>query len=766
MTSRTGSSRLLLGLALGALVFATGVLLARRWLPDWQSERLSSQAFYVQRFQELAREAGIRLAPGAPHVAFARHDKDLDLDDSILDGLEPNEASDVGAGLVVDVRHRGRWLDRHDRPRELIVHFSTSGHPLLLQLGTTQEMVTSAMRREASPAVESQVRLARLLLRPGESLGPPGPGGFKGATAGSTYPVPGSRPAQQIVSTSLPGGTLLLLRQLVNPAGKSENETGDVIAQVVVEAWPLVAGCGTALVLFFILLGRRRISLVAGAWLGTILFVAAAVATLTNDPTWTGLLKILGALFVAFWAFLIWSVGESYLRSAQPGLTVSLDTLRTGRLGPRGGRALVWGLAAGAALAGLRLAAEAVAARLPNAWPREGSLRLPVFDVQTPLHDGVILAGGVALAMGLAWRFVPARWGGVAAALVAGLAIPFTSLHPAPLQAVVGVAVAAVLALLIQRIGLAAGLAAALCTFLLQAAAFCVLYASWLPVSLAVTAGTPALLLVLGFVGISRPGESELGHLKQPAFMKRIEEERRLKYEMDLLARMQVGLLPKSDPEIAGWDIAARSLLATEAGGDLYDFIEDEEGQLWIAAGDVAGDDSSGSIAPAMTVAALSSLVAASQTPAGVLQRVDRVLRRNTHRHFTTLALLRLDLRTGSGRLANAGHPYAILSAEGQVSEIPLAGLPLGQGPKRQYADTTLEIPPGAALVFSSDGLFEATDSRGISYGYDRPREVLQGLAGKPANEILEGLLADWRLYRGSVEQEDDTTVVVVKRVG
>ncbi len=76
-----------------------------------------------------------------------------------------------------------------------------------------------------------------------------------------------------------------------------------------------------------------------------------------------------------------------------------------------------------------------------------------------------------------------------------------------------------------------------------------------------------------------------------------------------------------------------------------------------------------------------------------------------------------------------------------------------------------MEIPPGAALVFASDGLFEATDSRGISYGYERPREVLHGLAGKTATEILDGLMADWRRYRGEVEQEDDTTVVVVKRL-
>ncbi|HEX4963002.1 MAG TPA: PP2C family protein-serine/threonine phosphatase [Thermoanaerobaculia bacterium] len=764
MTSRTGNLRLLLALALGALVLALGITLARQWLPEWQAERLPSQSSFVERFQALAQGVGVRLEPGVPRVAFARHDKNFDLDDSVLDGLTPAEAADVGAGVIVEVRQGAKMPGREGRRRELSARFSTSGHPLAIRFGGSQETISSAIHKDPVPAPEVQALFVRQLLRPGESLGQSRPGGLEGIQ-GMTYPVQGSRPPQKIVASAMPG-SLLMIRQLEpKPKGKDMRSTAETVARVLLVALPLIAGSCIAFILFFVLLGRRRISIVNGAWLGGIVFVVAAVPTLAAEPTWAGALILLGVLFIALWASILWSTGESYLRSAQPEVTVSLDALRAGRLGPRGGRALVWGIACGAGLAGLRLAAEAVAARLPNTWPEEGSLRLPVFDVLTPFFDGVVLAGGVALAMGLAWRFVPARWAAAAGALAAGLAIPFTSLHPTLFQAAVNVAAATVLVFLSRRVGLAAGLTAALSTYLLQAAAFCALYAALLPVSLAVTAGTPALLLVLGFVGLRRPADPELDQLKQPAFMKRIEEERRLKYEMDLLARMQLGLLPQQLPRITGWEVAASSLLASEAGGDLYDFFGDEEGFLWIAAGDVAGHGYSCSIAQAMTVASLSSLITATETPAGVLQRVDKVLRRNAHRHFTTLALLRLDPRTGTGHLANAGHPYALLSAEGQVSEIPLAGLPLGQGPKRTYHDAALEIPPGAALVFASDGLFEATDLRGTAYGYDRPREVLHGLAGKTATEILDGLLADWRRYRAGVEQQDDTTVVVVKRL-
>ena len=561
MPPQPGSSRPLLALALGALVFAGGSVLARLWLPEWQSS-LPAPSFFVQRFEEAARAAGVRLEPGSPRVSFSKPQEKLRGDEAAFDRLTAREAAALGDGLVVRVEHQARKAgqaqdDRHD----LAVEFLSSGAPLNMVWGGTGEIVTDAMRRKPPASAAEQARFSRFLLRPGESLGPVGPGGV-GSSPGSRFPVVGSRPPQRIDVTPLPGGSLILSRQLAAPAAGEKDGVASQIAEAVLVAIPLIVGCILALGLFFVLIGRRRIDLRGGAGLALLLLVTAAVPTLSANPTGMGALQLLGALFLALWAFVVWSTGESYLRSAQPGLTLSLDALRTGRLGPRGGRALVYGVAFGGVLAGLRLTAEAVAARLPGVWPENGSLRLPLFGVQTPLNDGIVLAGGVALAMGLAWRYVPARWAPAAAAVAAGLAIPFSVIQPVPFQAAVNVAAASVLVVLCRRAGLAAALVAAVVAFLLQGAAFASHYPTWLPVALATTAGAPLLLLVLGFVGLRRPAEPELDRLKQPAFMRRIEEERRLQYEMDLLARMQLGLLPKTLPELPGWDVAARSLLA------------------------------------------------------------------------------------------------------------------------------------------------------------------------------------------------------------
>lgn len=778
MPARSPSLRLLTALALGALVFAAGIVLARAWLPEWQAGELPSRRFFVGRYRKLARQAGFQLPSAEPRVALAGRDKNTKLDEEVVDRLEPSRAAQVGAGLLVEVTQEG-GPPGGKTTKELLIRFLPSGDPLIIRLGNQAEILKESLKKEPAPTADMQNRFARLLLRPGERFGPvsrPGTGANRGVSysdddvadklIGTIYPVVGSDPPQHVVLTALPGGTLMSARK-PSDEGKDDDKRGFPLVEFLLRGVPFVVGILTIVVLFFVLLGRRQIGFLNGLLLAAAVLVTAAFATLYNHPSWMGALEILGAAFLALWAFAVWCTGESYLRSVQPGLTTQLDALRTGRLGPRGGRSLIYGVAVGAFLAGLRLGVLALASRLPHAWPESDSIRLPLFGDQTPLNDGILFAASIALAMGLASRFVPARWAPWAAAVAGGLAFPFASCQPPWLYSAAGVMAGGVLVLLCRQVGLAASLIAALTAYLLQAAAFAALHPTWLPFSFAVAAGAPALFLTLGFVGLRRSPQAELEKIKPPAFMKRLEEERRLKYEMDLLARMQLGLLPAKLPEVPGWEIAARSLLATEAGGDLYDFLKDEEGRLWIAAGDVAGHGYSCSIAHAMTSAALASLVGAEKTPAEVLGGVDRVIRRASQRNFTSLALVRLDPRTGEALMSNAGHPFPLLllGATGGVEEIDLPGLPLGQGPPRQYADVRFEIPSGSSLVFCSDGLFEAADARENLYGYEHPREILRSLGDRSAAEILERLFADWRRHLGAEEHQDDTTVVVVKRV-
>lgn len=764
MARRPHTLRPLAALLVGALVFVAGLEAARRWLPEWRAE-IPEEAFFLRRSEDIGRRLGLKAAAGAPQVSLATDDEEPRERFEDLDGSPPDAALAVGASVWVRVLQRGTFPGS-DRPQRLRMGFSPSGTLLALTINPQESGASRAGRRAVPP--ERKEDLARLLVASGESLGERREGDLpEGSTL--AYDLVGSDPPQHVRVEIGRTGSISASREsggLEPVSGKPDDPDEWVDLAVLL---PVIPGVLTVLILFPLLLGRRRIDLFNGAILA-ILTVVGALAGILSDPDWTWqslLGNLLPALFLAAWALMIWSTGESFLRALQPGLALNLDSLRAGRLGPRSGRAILYGLSVGMAIAGIRLGIHSLAWALPGWWPEAHSLTLPLFDEDNPYLLSTQLAGTVALALALGLRFLPSRWATWGACLLAGLTTFIAFVHPFAAYFAANLGLAGLLVVLCRRQGLMALLAAAFAFFLLPAAVFSGFHLQWLALPFALSAAPLALLLGTGVAGLARPAEGETARLKQPAFMRRMEDERRLKYEMDLLSRMQLGLLPGKLPEIPGWEIAARSLIANEAGGDLYDFIEDEDGLLWIAAGDVAGHGYSCAIVQAMATAALSSLVTAGKTPSEVLRGVDRVIRRGSaRRNFTSLALLRLDPRTGETLFANAGHPYPFLCADGDAAEIPVSGLPLGQGPERTYRDHRFEIPPGATLVLCSDGLFEAIDDQQAPYGFDRPRELLRSLGDRSASGLLEALLADWHRHLKTEEPADDTTVVVVRRVG
>src|SRR5712692_6084662 len=63
----------------------------------------------------------------------------------------------------------------------------------------------------------------------------------------------------------------------------------------------------------------------------------------------------------------------------------------------------------------------------------------------------------------------------------------------------------------------------------------------------------------------------------------------RMQEEVRLAARIQLDLLPKSPPEIKGYDIAGKSVPAQLVGGDYFDFIPTHDYRLALSVGDVSG---------------------------------------------------------------------------------------------------------------------------------------------------------------------------------
>lgn len=760
--------------AAGVAVFILGVVIASLRLPEWRNGRPPAESFFASRLQQLAAPAGLQIE-SSPR-AYLRS-KGIIFDDSSFPQRETaydilgTRAADwlarEGRGPYVEVTARSRWRTGN-KSGQIRVIFSLRGMPIAA-VWIPDDLFHIPVTASGPPRLD----LNRLFLPP---AGPESDIELRVmAQTIRLSGVPGSSPPESLLRMAVSGPAAPMIQRVVGPVGwwrkRLESLTlGSFLAARLADVTVRSLFVLGVVILFFTLLVQRRIELKKGAVLGAFSIALSLPGPLWGSTTWVQVIDSgAGVVGKALFLFILWSAAESWLRSTVPGFRTSLDTLRAGRLGPKGGRALLAGWSIGACVAGLWLMAMSFGTMVPGVATTDGSIRLPLFGITaSPIDDGAVRTGLIMLVICAALRFPLVRRirGGatVLGALVLATRIPLSSFV---IAFAAGLVLTAVLVIGYARFGLTALLTAAMMSTVLPAALFSLLHFSWMPASALLLLTLAVVPIPLGLLGVRRSDEAEEGPLPLPGFARRLEEENRLKYEMDLLARMQLGLLPQEMPAIEGYEIAARSILATEAGGDLYDFVHDGEGRLWIAAGDVSGHGYSCAIAQAMTKAGLASLVEAERTPAMVLQRLHMVLRTiGSPRTFTSLVLLRLDPATGDVLVSNAGHPYPWITQSNEVREMELPSLPLGLGPERQYGDTPLSMRIGTTVVLFSDGLFEAGDAQGRPYGFDRLRQLLGKIARRPATAILTAIVDDWRSHAGNEAPADDTTIVVVKRSG
>lgn len=241
-------------------------------------------------------------------------------------------------------------------------------------------------------------------------------------------------------------------------------------------------------------------------------------------------------------------------------------------------------------------------------------------------------------------------------------------------------------------------------------------------------------------------------------------ERGRMENELQVAQMIQKNFLPRSIPELAGWLIAADYRPARAVGGDFYDFVELEGGQVGLVIGDVTDKG----IPAAMVMAATKSLLRASAQrllePGPVLGRVnDQLCPEIPENMFVTCFYGVLDPATGSLRYANAGHNLPIVEAGGTVGELRATGMPLGLMPEMSYEECQTTLAVGTRVLLYSDGLVEAHSAQREMFGTARAAELLGGAAS--AEEIVGRQLRALDAFTGDAEeQEDDITLVALMR--
>jgi sigma-B regulation protein RsbU (phosphoserine phosphatase) len=83
--------------------------------------------------------------------------------------------------------------------------------------------------------------------------------------------------------------------------------------------------------------------------------------------------------------------------------------------------------------------------------------------------------------------------------------------------------------------------------------------------------------------------------------------------------------------------------------------------------------------------------------------------------------------------------------------------------PNVTYEEFSVATQPGDAIVFVSDGILDADNAQGESYGDERLSNLLCAHRDLPAQAIADAILSDVSRFQGDHDRFDDETIIVLR---
>jgi serine phosphatase RsbU (regulator of sigma subunit) len=228
----------------------------------------------------------------------------------------------------------------------------------------------------------------------------------------------------------------------------------------------------------------------------------------------------------------------------------------------------------------------------------------------------------------------------------------------------------------------------------------------------------------------------------------------------DELARageLQRNLLPRTTPDLPGYEVAGVCLPASVVGGDFYDWYAVEDG-FQVVLADVMGKG----VAAALLAAAVRSLMRGASRFNDLETAVNRVgfsIESDLvdTSSFVTLMATRLDPVAHVLTYVDAGHGLAgVVTHDGRLQMLRSDGLPLGAPLLEPWRAGRVTLAPGDTFVAVSDGALDLFES------FHDAREAIRAAVheSRHAQDVVDIVAAYTTEHRAT----DDVTCVVVRR--
>jgi sigma-B regulation protein RsbU (phosphoserine phosphatase) len=248
-------------------------------------------------------------------------------------------------------------------------------------------------------------------------------------------------------------------------------------------------------------------------------------------------------------------------------------------------------------------------------------------------------------------------------------------------------------------------------------------------------------------------------------------EKKRLDHDLEIARDIQRILLPAEAPAINGFQISGINVPARQVSGDYFDYIRVDDERLGVAIADVSGKGVPASLIMAICRSVLRAEAARNPSPADVLRKVNRQLYPDIKEDmFISMAYLILDHQRDGVTLARAGHDAPLLYKRHSQTVTPIkppgmvVGIDSGNVFDRLTADFAVPLERDDCLVLYTDGVTEALNADGDEFGLDRMIQSVRASATDGAQTIVKRIIEDVRSFTGSVPQNDDITVIAIRK--
>jgi sigma-B regulation protein RsbU (phosphoserine phosphatase) len=249
-----------------------------------------------------------------------------------------------------------------------------------------------------------------------------------------------------------------------------------------------------------------------------------------------------------------------------------------------------------------------------------------------------------------------------------------------------------------------------------------------------------------------------------------LKERQRLRKSLDLAMEVQQNLMPKSDPEVLGLDIAGTSIYCEETGGDYYDYLNvgsNGEGKIGVIVGDVSDHGIQSALLMTTARAFLRQRASLSSDLDRIVYDVNKQISDDVEEsgRFMTLFFSEIDRQNNKIRWVRAGHDPAMIydPVSTRFKELNGSGLPLGVFDNSVYTQFEHSIRPGQIILIGTDGIWESHNPQGEMFGKDRFKDIIKIHADLSAKDIIGVVISALDEFSRPLQKEDDVTLVIVK---